>query len=102
MPHGNFDRLGSRAVLQTQPLPPQIRVRNTPDSRHDSDGPEQLRFVPFADNQALTGGKDLDDGSYPHKLGPFLDAPFPARVNLVLEARPIPKHDRQVDALARM
>lgn len=63
---------------------------------------EIVRVVPFADNQALTGGKDLDDGSYPHKLGPFLDAPFPARVNLVLEARPIPKHDRQVDALARM
>ena len=36
-------RNGSRAVLQTQLLPPQNRVRNTPDSRHDSDGPEQLR-----------------------------------------------------------
>jgi hypothetical protein len=40
---------GSRAVLLTLLLPPQIRVRSTPDSRHDSDGPEHLRLVPAAD-----------------------------------------------------
>ena len=46
---GRLDRLVSRAVLQTQLLPPQIRVRCSPDSRHDSDGPEQLRCVPQGD-----------------------------------------------------
>ena len=29
-----------------QLLPPQIRVRTTPDSEHDGDGPAHLRFVP--------------------------------------------------------
>jgi hypothetical protein len=42
------------AVLQTQLLPPQIRVRCSPDSRHDSDGPEQLRFVPQPDSCTAT------------------------------------------------
>jgi hypothetical protein len=37
---------GSKAVLLNQLLPPQIRVRSTPDSRHDSNGPEHLRLVP--------------------------------------------------------
>ena len=61
--------LGSRAVLLTVLLPPQIRVRSTPDSRHDSDGPEHLRLVPTADTAAdgdpcLRGrGRPLPDGT---------------------------------------
>ena len=42
-------RSGSRAVLRTLLLPPQIRVRSTPNSRHDSVGPEHLRLVPLRD-----------------------------------------------------
>ena len=42
----------SKAVLLIQLLPPQIRVPCSPDSMHDSDGPEQLRFVPRADKPA--------------------------------------------------
>ena len=38
--------IGSKAVLLIQLLPPQIRVRSTPDSRHDGDRAEHLRFVP--------------------------------------------------------
>jgi hypothetical protein len=41
--------LGSSAVLLTQLWPPQLRGRSTPNSRHHSDGPEHLRFVPFTD-----------------------------------------------------
>ena len=47
---------GSRAVLLTLLLPPQIRVRGTPDSRHDSDGPEQIRFAP---KHSCTAAKSL-------------------------------------------
>jgi len=36
---------GSIAVLLTQLWPPQYRVRNTPDSRHDRDRLEHLRSV---------------------------------------------------------
>ena len=50
------DGYGSKAVLLIQLLPPQIRVRSTPDSRHDGDGPAHLRFVPQADQGFLWKG----------------------------------------------
>jgi hypothetical protein len=46
------DGFGSGGVLQTQLLRPQIRVRSSPVSRHDSDGPEHLRLVPTRDSCA--------------------------------------------------
>ena len=50
------DGYGSKAVLLIQLLPPQIRVRSTPNSRHDGDGPAHLRFVPQADQGFLWKG----------------------------------------------
>jgi hypothetical protein len=46
-PNPELENPGSEAVPPLQLLPAQIRIRTTPDSGHDVDGPAHLRFVPI-------------------------------------------------------
>ena len=63
---GADDRIGSRAVLQTQLLPPQIRVCCCPDSRHDSDGPGTVTLFPLTD--PCTATKSWVSGRHIHSI----------------------------------
>ena len=59
----------ARTVLLTQFRSPQIQVRNTPDSRHGSEGSEHLRYVPLPDastcSKASTPADMLQEGNIP-------------------------------------
>jgi|SRR6476659_8547383 len=72
-------------------LPPQIRVRCSPDSRHDSDGPEQLRFVPKAD----VGEGRFGNGRWKHRECAFALRQTASRPNDIALPRTIRLRSQQ-------